>query len=235
LTYIDLIKADKDSIEKFGDDYKAYMKRVPRGNFLLDIIRLIRFRKWDYEFIVKRWKIMSLEKTNRQQWKPSRNEIVLYSLLGILFIGLIVLCFLFFNWMNIIWFVYIGVTFFVIGFFVFGGMARIAFLKKGGSTNDKKWLDTKKVVDSGIYAVVRHPIYISFMFYVIGLMFVSQHWLVLVFGIPIIIYFYQFMRIEEEANIKRFGDDYRQYMKKVPRANFLLGIIRMLRSKRKEI
>ena len=155
--------------------------------------------------------------------------------MGILFIGLIVLCFLFFNWMNIILLVYIGVTFFIIGFFVFGGMARIAFLKKGGSPNDKKWLDTKKVVDSGIYAVVRHPIYIGFMFYVMGLMLVSQHWLVLIFGIPIIFSFYQFMRIEEKGNIKRFGDDYKQYMKKVPRANFLLGGIRLLQRKGKEM
>ena len=45
LTYIDLIKADKDAIEKFGEDYKAYMKKVPRANFLLGIIR--RFRKSD--------------------------------------------------------------------------------------------------------------------------------------------------------------------------------------------
>jgi protein-S-isoprenylcysteine O-methyltransferase Ste14 len=43
LTYIDLIKADKDAIEKFGEDYKAYMKKVPRANFLLRIMR--RFKK----------------------------------------------------------------------------------------------------------------------------------------------------------------------------------------------
>ena len=43
LTYIDLLKADKDGIDKFGEDYKAYMKKVPRANFLLGIIR--RFRK----------------------------------------------------------------------------------------------------------------------------------------------------------------------------------------------
>ena len=43
LTYIDLVKADKDAIKKFGDDYKAYMKKVPRANFLLGIIR--RFKK----------------------------------------------------------------------------------------------------------------------------------------------------------------------------------------------
>jgi len=43
LTYVDSIKADKDAIEKFGDDYRAYMKKVPRANFLLGVIR--RFRK----------------------------------------------------------------------------------------------------------------------------------------------------------------------------------------------
>jgi protein-S-isoprenylcysteine O-methyltransferase Ste14 len=45
LTYIDLIKADKDAIKKLGDDYKAYMKRVPRANFLLGIIRRCRKSK----------------------------------------------------------------------------------------------------------------------------------------------------------------------------------------------
>jgi protein-S-isoprenylcysteine O-methyltransferase Ste14 len=43
LTYFDLIRADKDAIETFGDDYTAYMKKVPRANFVLGIIR--RFRK----------------------------------------------------------------------------------------------------------------------------------------------------------------------------------------------
>ena len=41
--YCDLIIADEDVIEKFGDDYKAYVKKVSRANFLVGIIR--RFRK----------------------------------------------------------------------------------------------------------------------------------------------------------------------------------------------
>jgi protein-S-isoprenylcysteine O-methyltransferase Ste14 len=45
LTYIDLIRADKACAERFGDDYKAYMKKVPRANFLLGIIRLLQRRK----------------------------------------------------------------------------------------------------------------------------------------------------------------------------------------------
>jgi len=36
---------DQRLLKKFGDDYKAYMKRVPRMNFMLGIIRLLRLRK----------------------------------------------------------------------------------------------------------------------------------------------------------------------------------------------
>ena len=45
LTYLDLVKADKDAIEKFGAEYEAYMKRVPRTNFFLGIIRLLQRRR----------------------------------------------------------------------------------------------------------------------------------------------------------------------------------------------
>jgi protein-S-isoprenylcysteine O-methyltransferase Ste14 len=45
LTYIDLIRADKDAIKKFGDDYKRYMERVPRMNFLIGILQSLRRRR----------------------------------------------------------------------------------------------------------------------------------------------------------------------------------------------
>jgi len=166
---------------------------------------------------------------DKHQWKPTFKEILLYFMLGILFLGQIVLCFLFFNWLNKIWLVYVGIVHFVIGFLIFGGMARAAFIKEGKNLDKKAWLDTKKLVDSGIFAVVRHPIYISFIFYVIGLMFISQHFLSMIFGIPIIITFYQFMRLEEKANIKKFGEKYKQYMQRVPRINFIIGIIRVMK------
>jgi len=54
LTYIDLIRADKDAIEKFGDDYKTYMKKVPRMNFLLGILRLLRRRRKQSQIVDSR-------------------------------------------------------------------------------------------------------------------------------------------------------------------------------------
>ena len=36
-TYIDLVRADKDLIEKFGDYCKAYTKEIPRANARIPI------------------------------------------------------------------------------------------------------------------------------------------------------------------------------------------------------
>jgi protein-S-isoprenylcysteine O-methyltransferase Ste14 len=45
LIYIDLIRVNKDAIEKFGNEYKVYMKKVPQANFLLGIFRRLRKSK----------------------------------------------------------------------------------------------------------------------------------------------------------------------------------------------
>jgi protein-S-isoprenylcysteine O-methyltransferase Ste14 len=44
LVYLDIFKADQYCIEKFGDEYKRYMERVPRVNFVAGIVRLLRRR-----------------------------------------------------------------------------------------------------------------------------------------------------------------------------------------------
>jgi len=168
----------------------------------------------------------------KYKWQPTWKDYLIYSVLFIFCIGLIILCFLFFNNLKTIWLVLIGVTIILIAFFIFGGLSKSAFMKHAKTLNEKNWLDTKVVVDRGIYSVVRHPIYLSFMMYILGLIFISQHWLSLVFGIPIIVYMYQCMRDEEKNNIAKFGNNYKIYMKKVPRANFLLGIIRLLRTRK---
>ncbi|OFV67902.1 MAG: hypothetical protein SCAL_001277 [Candidatus Syntrophoarchaeum caldarius] len=39
---------------------------------------------------------------------------------------------------------------------------------------------------------------------------------------------------EERGNIEKFGDAYRDYMKRVPRINLIAGIIRQIHSKREK-
>ena len=69
---------------------------------------------------------------------------------------------------------------------------------------------------------------------ILVLMLISQHWLSVIFGLPIVVFLYLAMRVEEQSSIKKFGDDYIRYMDRVPRMNFLLGIIRLLQRRRGE-
>ena len=86
------------------------------------------------------------------------------------------------------------------------------------------------MVDTGIYAVVRHPQYsggilsifvATFLFY--------PHWLFVVLGIPGAAILYLSAREEEKNLIHRFGNDYLAYMERVPRMNLVLGIVRLWR------
>jgi protein-S-isoprenylcysteine O-methyltransferase Ste14 len=42
LIYADIQAADQEGIEKFGDEYRRYMLRVPQVNFLIGGVRLLR-------------------------------------------------------------------------------------------------------------------------------------------------------------------------------------------------
>jgi protein-S-isoprenylcysteine O-methyltransferase Ste14 len=171
---------------------------------------------------------MKEEKTDKPQWKPTWKDLVFSSVGGFLFIGQIGLCFLFYNWVGLNVLLYLGWIILAVAI-VLGWRARVSFEDKGGAQEGESWLATSVVVDSGIYAVVRHPMYLSFMLLVLALMLISQHWLSVIFGLPIVVFLYLAMRVEEQSNIEKFGDDYIRYMDKVPRINFLVGIIRLVR------
>jgi protein-S-isoprenylcysteine O-methyltransferase Ste14 len=94
---------------------------------------------------------------------------------------------------------------------------------------DGSWVETTKLVDSGVYSLVRHPLYVGWGMITFAMMLMSQHPLVIAIGAVILVIVYWSMVDEERVNLEKFGDEYVAYMERVPRANILMGIYRRLR------
>jgi protein-S-isoprenylcysteine O-methyltransferase Ste14 len=124
---------------------------------------------------------------------------------------------------------YVGVGLYVFSGMVFGALPIFEFRKKGGVRKGQSYVRTTKLVDSGIYSVVRHPQYVVFMLWALAGMLLFQHWIIILLGIPIFpLTYIDLIKADSDA-VEKFGDNYKVYMKKVPRANFLLGIVRRFR------
>jgi len=129
---------------------------------------------------------------------------------------------------------YVGVALYVLSGIVFGMLPVIEFRKEGRVRKGKSYIHTTKLVDTGLYSIVRHPQFVTFILWAVAGMLLFQHWIIILLGIPIIPLTYIDLIRADKAAIEKFGDEYKAYMKRVPRANFLLGIIRHLRHRKKE-
>lgn len=108
----------------------------------------------------------------------------------------------------------------------------VVFPRRGGIPKGKSFVHTTRLVDSGIYAVVRHPQYLGGILSIfVATLLLYPHWLFAILGIPGAVILYWSTREEEQRLVERFGKDYRAYMQRVPRMNLILGIIRLLRKR----
>jgi len=105
------------------------------------------------------------------------------------------------------------------------------FRKRGEPARGRGLMCTTVVVDSGTYAIVRHPQFLGFVLLTCASILISQHWLTAIIGVPLIVLMFMWVYMAEKELISKFGDDYKRYMQRVPRLNLLLGIIRLLRRK----
>lgn len=156
-----------------------------------------------------------------KKWERRRRDVALTACAVLLFVGQIVLATIYHRVGALD---YVGWTLMAIAIFVFGGLSWYA-VRRQKLTEDREWLENTVLVDTGIYEVIRHPVYFSFMIYVVSLMLLSQHWLSIIFGMPIIAYLYWLMRLEEWANVDKYGEEYVDYMDRVPRLNIIAGLI----------
>ena len=126
---------------------------------------------------------------------------------------------------------YIGTALYILSGFIFGMLPIFEFREKGRVKKGKSYVHTTKLVNTGIYSIVRHPQYVTFVLFGISGMFLFQHWIVILLGLLIIPLTYIDLKKADLECVSKFGDEYIQYMQKVPQANFLLGIIRLYRNR----
>lgn len=174
---------------------------------------------------------MNEQETDIPRRKPTARDIILMTVETICFVAQVVLCIVFYNYLKLDWLLYLAGAMFMFAM-ILGWRARVAFQTKGASGAGESWLHTRTVVASGIYALVRHPLYLSFLLISLTLVLLCQHWVNAMLGAILMGLLYNDMRREEKNNIERFGNDYRRYMEQVPRMNFVVGIIRLMRRKR---
>lgn len=98
--------------------------------------------------------------------------------------------------------------------------------RKKGRIPEEKGIKNKKLVESGMYAFIRHPEFLCHILIIFALVLIAQHLASLIIGILLIILLWFAMVEEEKGNIEKFGDAYKDYMQRVPRINLLAGIIR---------
>jgi protein-S-isoprenylcysteine O-methyltransferase Ste14 len=107
----------------------------------------------------------------------------------------------------------------------------VMFPRRGGVSKGKSFVDTTRLVDTGIYAVVRHPQYTGGIIAIfLTTLLLYPHWIFGVLGIIGAVVIYLGCREEDKYLVEKFGDDYKSYMERVPQMNFFLGIARLVRS-----
>jgi len=106
-------------------------------------------------------------------------------------------------------------------------------LAKYGGQGDSGYMQAAVIVERGLYAVVRHPQYLGYISLACGFALLSQHWVTVLLAVTGTTFFYLQAVREERYCHAKFGDAYAQYCRRVPRLNFVWGIIRLARRGKK--
>jgi protein-S-isoprenylcysteine O-methyltransferase Ste14 len=116
----------------------------------------------------------------------------------------------------------------------FGVLPIVTFRRKGGVAQGESYMRTTTLVDTGIYAIVRHPQGgTAWLLINTGLMLIAQHWSGIVLGLVSMALVYADTFKADQGCIEKFGDAYVSYIERVPRVDFITGAIRLMQRRRK--
>ena len=104
----------------------------------------------------------------------------------------------------------------------------LLLVRYGRPPHGKPYYCTTVVVDRGVYSIVRHPQYVGYVLLTLGFAALSQQALTVILAVCSAGAFYV-QSVREEAFFRRqSSQDYSEYMRRVPRFNFLAGLFRYL-------
>jgi len=75
--------------------------------------------------------------------------------------------------------------------------------------------ESPSVIRKGVFGIVRHPIYLSEVLLYLGLLMLNMSLAAGVVWLGAAAFLYYLSRYEEKLLLKRFGDDYRSYIREV--------------------
>lgn len=109
------------------------------------------------------------------------------------------------------------------------GLTERVRVKKGGCNNEHH---TVVLIKEGPFRIVRHPEYSFYIWLFISLSValspVFRFTALSIIGDILLIIGFTILAKQEEAfNIRKWGDEYRQYMREVPRFNYIQGLWRL--------
>jgi len=79
---------------------------------------------------------------------------------------------------------------------------------------DGDFENTTKIVSTGLYRFIRHPLYASLLFLGTGIFLKSVTSLTTLFAVINALALFLTARMEEREMVERFGEEYRNYMKR---------------------
>ena len=164
------------------------------------------------------------QKISQKDW--SWRDMISAIIWGCLLTLQIVLSIIFFNYLGLIIPNIIGWIIFILAM-VIGRLAINEFKKMGGVPEDKSPVYTTRLVNTGIYSIIRHPQWLTFMFYSIFLALIGQHWLNIICCLIVVSILYYETYGLDQGNAEKF-EKYKDYIQKVPRINIFLGLIKKL-------
>lgn len=122
--------------------------------------------------------------------------------------------------------IYISLAIGLLGILLCIWVTRIHY-KRGGLKHD----ETVILIKDGPYSVMRHAEAVVMLMPTLLPIILSEYVpfspLSVAAILVMIVYIYYGVHLEEKMDVEKWGDEYRRYMKEVPRFNFILGLWRL--------